>query len=77
QSRKSDAIVTAVTDLCKGLEMCATAEGVETESQFEALRRRGCQEAQGYLFSRPCEAGEIPALIAHLGIYVALPEAAE
>jgi diguanylate cyclase (GGDEF)-like protein/PAS domain S-box-containing protein len=43
QSRKSDAIVTAVTNLCNGLDMCATAEGVETESQFEALRRRGCQ----------------------------------
>jgi len=77
QSRKSDAIVTAVTNLCKGLDMCSTAEGVETESQFEALRRRGCQEAQGYLFSRPCAAEEIPALLDHLGVYAGLPQAAE
>jgi len=77
QSRKSDVIVAAVTNLCSGLEMCATAEGVETESQFEALRRRGCQEAQGYLFGRPCAAGEIPALIAQLGYCSTLPQAAE
>jgi diguanylate cyclase (GGDEF)-like protein/PAS domain S-box-containing protein len=76
-SRKSDAIVTGVTNLCYGLDMCATAEGVETESQFEALRRCGCQEAQGYLFSRPCAAEDIPALIAQLGIYTGLPQAAE
>ena len=77
QSRKSGAIVTAVTNLCAGLDMCATAEGVETESQFEALRRSGCQEAQGYLFSRPCTAEDIPALIALLGVYETLPQAAE
>ncbi|SNB60624.1 diguanylate cyclase/phosphodiesterase with PAS/PAC sensor(s) [Rhodoblastus acidophilus] len=77
QSRKSDAIITAVTNLCSGLDMCATAEGVETESQFEALRRRGCQEAQGYLFGRPCMAEEVPALIAQLGYCATLPQAAE
>ncbi|MCW2286629.1 diguanylate cyclase (GGDEF)-like protein/PAS domain S-box-containing protein [Rhodoblastus acidophilus] len=77
QSRKSDAIIAAVTNLCKGLDMCATAEGVETESQFEALRRRGCQEAQGYLFSRPCAPEEIPALIEQLGFFAGFPQAAE
>jgi diguanylate cyclase (GGDEF)-like protein/PAS domain S-box-containing protein len=77
QSRKSDAIVTAVTNLCRGLDMYATAEGVETESQFQALRRQGCQEAQGYLFGRPSAVGEIPALIAQLGVHANLSQAAE
>jgi len=31
-------------------------EGVETPEQLEFLRRHGCKEYQGYLFSRPCAA---------------------
>ena len=47
------AIISAVTDLCLGLDMTTTAEGVETEAQFEALLRKGCAEAQGYHYGRP------------------------
>ncbi|MBB5695293.1 bifunctional diguanylate cyclase/phosphodiesterase [Muricoccus pecuniae] len=65
-SRQSNAIVRAVTDLCAGLDMTTTAEGVETEEQLRALRREGCQEAQGYLFSRPCPAGEIRGVLERL-----------
>jgi EAL domain-containing protein (putative c-di-GMP-specific phosphodiesterase class I) len=39
------------------------AEGVETTSQADYLRRRGCDFAQGYLFSRPVEAGAFEALL--------------
>ncbi|WP_052402781.1 sensor domain-containing protein [Muricoccus aerilatus] len=63
-SRKSTAIVRAVTDLCSALDMTTTAEGVETEEQFAALRRQGCDEAQGYLFSRPQPAADVPAMLA-------------
>ncbi|MDO9711855.1 bifunctional diguanylate cyclase/phosphodiesterase [Paracraurococcus lichenis] len=66
QSRQSNAIVRAVTDLCAGLEMTTTAEGVETEEQFAALLRKGCQEAQGYLFSKPRPAAEVPGLLDRL-----------
>jgi diguanylate cyclase (GGDEF)-like protein len=66
QSRQSNAIVRAVTGMCIGLDMTTTAEGVETEAQFEALLREGCREAQGYLFSRPCPATEIRALLARI-----------
>jgi len=34
------------------------AEGVETAPQFEFLKAHGCEEAQGYLISRPLE--ELP-----------------
>jgi EAL domain-containing protein (putative c-di-GMP-specific phosphodiesterase class I) len=39
------------------------AEGVETEAQRDFLRERGCHLMQGYLFSRPVPAEEIPRLL--------------
>jgi diguanylate cyclase (GGDEF)-like protein len=39
--------------LCEVLGMSAVAEGVETAAQFEALRRLGVPEFQGYHFARP------------------------
>ena len=62
----SNAIVTAVTDLCETLGMSTLAEGVETDEQLEQLRSGTCGEAQGYLFSRPQPASEIAAMCARL-----------
>jgi diguanylate cyclase (GGDEF)-like protein/PAS domain S-box-containing protein len=47
------AIIKAVTSLCNGLGVAATAEGVETAGQMAILRSEGCSEVQGYLISRP------------------------
>ena len=57
------AIVRAITALGATLQMKTTAEGVETEAQFEFLAAAGCTEVQGYLFSRPVRADALPALI--------------
>ena len=46
--------------------MVTTAEGVETEEQFAQLRIEGCDEVQGYLFSKPVPRSEIPRLIERL-----------
>jgi diguanylate cyclase (GGDEF)-like protein len=59
----SMAIVRAVTGLGKSLGIVTTAEGVETEAQFELLRREGCTQAQGYLFSKPRPAAEVAAML--------------
>ena len=58
------AIVRAVTGLCGSMGMATTAEGVETEEQLRRLVAEGCDEVQGYLFSRPVPAADVAGLIA-------------
>jgi diguanylate cyclase (GGDEF)-like protein len=64
-SKKEDcvAIVRAVTRLGSNLGMVTTAEGVETRQQLEILRAEGCTQVQGYLFSPPVTAKEVPHLL--------------
>jgi len=57
------AIVRAVTGLGKSLGIVTTAEGVETEAQFDLLRRAGCTQVQGYLFSPPRPAAEVEKML--------------
>jgi EAL domain-containing protein (putative c-di-GMP-specific phosphodiesterase class I) len=63
QNGDCKAIVRAVAGLGASLGIRTTAEGVETAEQFEWLRNEGCTEMQGYLFSPPIPAGEIPELL--------------
>jgi diguanylate cyclase (GGDEF)-like protein/PAS domain S-box-containing protein len=57
------AITTAVVAMAHSLKLKVVAEGVETEEQLAYLRGLGCDEAQGYLFSRPVPADEFNRLI--------------
>jgi EAL domain-containing protein (putative c-di-GMP-specific phosphodiesterase class I) len=47
------AIVSAVSHMAQSLGMIPVAEGVETLEQRDAVRRAGCELAQGYLWGRP------------------------
>jgi diguanylate cyclase (GGDEF)-like protein len=58
-----EAIVDTILVLAKKLGLRCVAEGVETEAQLEFLRALGCAEYQGYLFARPCPAGEFAQLL--------------
>lgn len=55
-------IVEAVVNIATARNMITTAEGVETPEQQALLRRLGCTEMQGYLFSPPRPAAEIRQL---------------
>ena len=59
----AQAIVRAITGLGRSLGMATTVEGVETLGQLTAVRREGCREVQGYLFSRPRPAADVPQMI--------------
>jgi len=55
------AIIHAVVAMAHSLELQVTAEGVETRGQLDALARLGCDEYQGFLFSKPLPAIEVAA----------------
>jgi diguanylate cyclase (GGDEF)-like protein len=57
------AIVQAVTSLARSLDMTTVAEGVETNDHLQRVRAAGCDQAQGYLFSKPVPVERIPAII--------------
>jgi len=61
------AIIRAVAGLGANLGMTTTAEGVETNEQLDLVRREGCNEVQGFLFSRPQPASELPLLLSRFG----------
>jgi len=56
---KSSAIISSIVTLARGLDMAVTAEGVETNEQFERLRALGVNFAQGYLLGRPVPIDEL------------------
>lgn len=62
-SRDDNTIVNTIVAMAKGLELNVIAEGVETQSQLEYLRKMGCNEAQGFLFGKPLPPDVIAQLL--------------
>jgi len=58
---RSMAIVEAIVRMARALEAEIVVEGIETEEMLEALRRLGCDYAQGYLIGRPQTLDELIA----------------
>ncbi len=56
--RKTVAVIRSIVGLCHDLGLRVTAEGIETEDQAAQVIDAGCDDLQGYLFSKPVPASE-------------------
>jgi EAL domain-containing protein (putative c-di-GMP-specific phosphodiesterase class I) len=63
ENTNDQALTSAIVALAKRLDLKVVAEGVETEAQARFLMELGCDELQGYLFSRPLPPDEFGALL--------------
>ncbi|MBD1935209.1 MULTISPECIES: putative bifunctional diguanylate cyclase/phosphodiesterase [Cyanophyceae] len=59
----SAAVTDAIIALAKSLRLNITAEGIETQEQLDYLQKRGCEEGQGFYFSRPVPADVIAQML--------------
>jgi diguanylate cyclase (GGDEF)-like protein/PAS domain S-box-containing protein len=66
---ESGRMVEAMIQLAHGLGMVPLAEGIETEGELAFLQAAGCTRGQGFLFSRPVPAEQIPALLARATLF--------
>ena len=56
-------VTRAIVQVARALKMDVTAEGIETQAQYETLLELGCTDAQGYLLGRPMPATALAALL--------------
>jgi diguanylate cyclase (GGDEF)-like protein len=64
--RSSRSVVEAIISIAHVLGKVTVAEGVETAEQVRTLRKLGCDFAQGYFFSTPVRAEELPSVVARV-----------
>lgn len=69
ENRKGAEIVEAIISLAHRLNLSVTAEGVETEEQVRFLLEKGCDEMQGYYFSRPVPLEQLPNVLMKLQLF--------
>ena len=70
ESPKARDLLQATVAMARALDIPVTAEGIEEEEQAIALRLCGCDELQGYYFSRPVPPEELSAYLARQGCRV-------
>jgi EAL domain-containing protein (putative c-di-GMP-specific phosphodiesterase class I) len=63
ESARNDTLLEAIISLGQKLGMTMSAEGIETNAQFERLRRLGCDRGQGYLWSPAIPGDQVDALL--------------
>ncbi len=68
RNRNDAAIVSGISSMARNLNVTVTAEGVENGEQVAFLKQQQCQQAQGFYFSRPVDAGEFRSRLRSPGI---------
>jgi diguanylate cyclase (GGDEF)-like protein/PAS domain S-box-containing protein len=64
RTKQADAIIGAILQLARTLDLRVTVEGVETEEQLAVLRREHCDELQGFLIGRPASIAAYDSVVA-------------
>jgi diguanylate cyclase (GGDEF)-like protein len=62
-NKNNEAIILTTLSMAKQLNMSCVAEGIETKEQVEFFHKNKCRHLQGYYFSKPVPAADIPALL--------------
>ena len=62
-NNKSQKIVETIINVARTMDMVVVAEGIETAEQQQILANLGCDYLQGYYFSRPLPAEQVPWLV--------------
>ncbi|MBD1584342.1 bifunctional diguanylate cyclase/phosphodiesterase [Pseudoalteromonas sp. S16_S37] len=63
ESRKKGELALVIVNMAKSLHVNCVAEGVESQGQANILAEAGCQQLQGYYFSKPKSAADIDSII--------------
>lgn len=63
QSEKGRNMVSTIITIAHNLELSVVAEGVEEQSQYQFLKQSGCQQMQGYLYSKPLSTQDFEKLL--------------
>jgi diguanylate cyclase (GGDEF)-like protein len=63
RSTEDRAVVRAIVELGRALQLQVVAEGIENDAQLRAVRRLGCHLGQGYLFFKPLELDNVADLL--------------
>ncbi len=66
ESSRNDTLLETIISLGQKLNMTMLAEGIETEAQYDRLRRLGCELGQGFLFSAAVPSDCVPTLVGQL-----------
>ena len=66
QKQSTLPIINAIIGIARGFGLHLVAEGIETSAQLKILNNLGCDEMQGYLFSRPVPAADVNDLLVNM-----------
>lgn len=67
EHHNSSPIIHAIIGIARGFRLHLVAEGVETHYQMKTLQELGCEDMQGFYFSKPLPAGEVVRLLLDSG----------